>query len=71
MPKQKGKIYVEKLASILLILSVENFYIHHLESKQNFDRARFHHLCCGETLVVSLCIFYRRSCKKQWCFQLC
>lgn len=45
MPKHKGQICVGKLESILLILSVENFYRHQLESKQNFDRVKFLLLC--------------------------
>lgn len=49
MPKHKVQIYVGKLESILLILSVENFYRHQLENEQNFDMVKFHHLCCGET----------------------
>jgi len=45
MPMHKGQIYVGKLESILLILSIENFYRHQLESEQNFYRVRFYHLC--------------------------
>lgn len=69
--KHKEQNYVWQLQSILLILSVDNFYGHQLKSEQNFGRVKFHHLCCGGSLLVRLYIFYWRCYKKQWCFELC
>lgn len=69
MPKLRGQIYVGKLESLLLIQSVENFYRHQLENKQNFDKIKFCHLrrnSDGMSVYVLL-----EMLQKQRCFYMC